>query len=72
MNSGMFGVGLAMTMLLSLQKIAQGTMSVGDLAAVNAMLLQLQIPFNYIGYTYQVFITINITTKHPPPQRHHD
>ena len=66
MNAGMFGVGLAMTMLLSLQKIAQGTMSVGDLAAVNAMLLQLQIPFNYIGYTYQVFITINITTKHPP------
>ena len=50
----MFAIGLAMTMLLSLQKISQGTMSVGDLAAVNAMLLQLQIPFNYIGYTYQV------------------
>ena len=53
----MFGIGLALTMLLSLQKISQGTMSVGDLAAVNAMLLQLQIPFNYIGYTYQVSLS---------------
>ena len=28
-------------------------MSVGDLMAVNASLLQLSIPFNFIGYTYQ-------------------
>ena len=28
-------------------------MSAGDLIAVNAMLLQLSIPFNFIGYTYQ-------------------
>ena len=59
-QSGMFGVGLCLTMLVSLTKIASGAMSVGDLAAVNAMLIQLQIPFNYIGYTYQELRQVSI------------
>lgn len=49
----MFNAGLVLSLFLSLHKVSIGTMSVGDLVAVNAMLLQLQIPFNFLGYTYQ-------------------
>lgn len=49
----MFGSGLTLSLLTALKKVGLGTMSVGDLVAVNSMLLQLAIPFNFIGYTYQ-------------------
>ena len=52
-QSSMFGVGLLASLLLSLFKVAGGSMSVGDMIAVNSILTQLQLPFNFIGYTYQ-------------------
>ena len=48
-----FCSGLTISLLIALQRVSSGLMSVGDLIAVNASLLQLSIPFNFIGYTYQ-------------------
>lgn len=48
-----FCAGLSVMLLTGLQRVKAGTMSIGDLVAVNTMLLQLAIPFNYIGFTYQ-------------------
>lgn len=50
-QSFIFCGGLILSLLLALQKVQRGEMSVGDLIAVNSMLLQLSIPFNYMGYT---------------------
>jgi ABC-type transport system involved in Fe-S cluster assembly fused permease/ATPase subunit len=47
----LFGTGLVISLLVALHKVLQGKMSVGDLVAVNSMLLQLAIPFDFIGYT---------------------
>eukprot|EP01041_Mallomonas_annulata_P010862 gene10862-22680_t len=52
-QASLFCLGLTSSLLLALQRVALGTMSVGDLVAVNGLLLQLSIPFNFIGYTYQ-------------------
>lgn len=47
----MFCGGLTASLLAALSRVQAGTMSVGDLVAVNSMLLQLSIPFNFMGYT---------------------
>lgn len=46
-----FCIGLTSSLLVSLQQVKSGLMSVGDVVAVNSMLLQLSIPFNSMGYT---------------------
>jgi len=52
-QAAMFCVGLTSSLLIALNRVQRGTMSVGDLVAVNSMLLQLSIPFNFMGFTYQ-------------------
>jgi len=47
----LFCAGLTTSLLVGLKKVQRGEMSVGDLVAVNSMLLQLAIPFDFIGYT---------------------
>jgi ABC-type transport system involved in Fe-S cluster assembly fused permease/ATPase subunit len=49
----MFAAGLSASLVLGLRCVVAGTMSVGDLVAVNSLLLQLSVPFNFMGYTYQ-------------------
>jgi len=49
----LFSSGLVLSLLFALKQVTSGKMSVGDLVAVNAMLLQLAVPFNNMGYTYQ-------------------
>lgn len=34
-------------------QVMRGVMSVGEVVAINGLLLQLSVPFNFIGYTYQ-------------------
>lgn len=46
----LFSAGLSATLLIALRRVQAGVMSVGDLVAVNSMLLQLATPFNTIGY----------------------
>jgi ABC-type multidrug transport system fused ATPase/permease subunit len=52
-QAALFCAGLTTSLLIALHKVNKGLMSVGDLVAVNSMLLQLSIPFNFMGYTYQ-------------------
>lgn len=37
----------------SAAQVMRGVMSVGEVVAINGLLLQLSVPFNFIGYTYQ-------------------
>ena len=52
-QAAVFCAGLTSSLLIALRRVGGGSMTVGDLVAVNSMLLQLSIPFNFIGYTYQ-------------------
>ena len=47
----LFCTGLVISLLIALKRVETGRMSVGDLVAVNSLLLQLAIPFDFIGYT---------------------
>jgi len=47
------GVGMALCMGLSARQVMQGTQSLGDFVFINAMLIQLSIPLNFIGFIYR-------------------
>lgn len=47
----LFGVGLSVSLFASLRKLQEGVFSVGDLIAVNGLMLQLAVPFDLLGYT---------------------
>jgi ABC-type transport system involved in Fe-S cluster assembly fused permease/ATPase subunit len=44
-------------------------MSVGEVVAINGLLLQLSVPFNFIGYTYQELRQVSpsspVSSRHP-------
>src|SRR5690606_13734636 len=48
-----FGLGMAAAMGLSAWQVAQGTQTLGDFVFINAMLMQLSIPLNFIGFIYR-------------------
>jgi len=48
-----FSTGLTCIMLLAACKVVSGAMSIGQLVAINGLMMQLAVPFNYIGFTYQ-------------------
>ena len=48
-----FGVGMMAVMLLSAREVAAGTHTIGDFVFVNAMLMQLSVPLNFIGFIYR-------------------
>lgn len=48
-----FGVGMAAVMALSAWEVARGTHTIGDFVFVNAMLMQLSVPLNFIGFIYR-------------------
>ena len=50
-QAAMFCIGLTSSLLIAANRVKMGSMSVGDLVAVNSMLLQLSIPFNFMGFT---------------------
>ena len=56
LNAGqavIFTVGLAVIMMMSVQGIRSGTHSVGDFVLVNAMMIQLYQPLNFMGMVYR-------------------
>ena len=48
-----FGIGMAAVMVMSALAVRDGTQSLGDFVFVNAMLMQLSIPLNFIGFVYR-------------------
>lgn len=52
-QSAILGVGTAVCMVLSARAVLAGTQTVGDFVLINALLLQLAIPLNFIGFIYR-------------------
>ncbi|MEI9411526.1 ABC transporter ATP-binding protein/permease [Mesorhizobium salmacidum] len=48
-----FGVGTVIVMCMSALEVQAGTQSVGDFVFINAMLVQLSVPLNFIGFIYR-------------------
>ncbi len=48
-----FGIGLAIMMLMSARAVMAGEQTIGDFVFINAMLMQLSVPLNFIGFIYR-------------------
>ncbi|MET3560212.1 ATP-binding cassette subfamily B protein [Bartonella japonica] len=48
-----FGIGMTILMLMSAYKVSRGTQTLGDFVFINALLIQLSIPLNFIGSIYR-------------------
>ena len=48
-----FGIGMTIMMVLSAISVKNGTQTIGDFVFINAMLIQLAIPLNFIGSVYR-------------------
>ncbi|MEA1889048.1 MAG: ABC transporter ATP-binding protein/permease [Pseudomonadota bacterium] len=53
MQGLVIAAGVTVMMLMAADQVANGTMTVGDLVMVNAFLLQLFIPLNFLGFVYR-------------------
>lgn len=48
-----FGIGMATMMLMSAREVLNGRQTLGDFVFINALLMQLSIPLNFIGSIYR-------------------
>ena len=48
-----FGLGTAVMMVMSALAVQRGEQTIGDFVFVNALLLQLSVPLNFIGFVYR-------------------
>jgi ABC-type transport system involved in Fe-S cluster assembly fused permease/ATPase subunit len=48
-----FGLGMTAAMWLSALEVMAGTQTIGDFVFINAMLMQLSVPLNFIGFIYR-------------------
>ncbi|AQX21560.1 ATP-binding cassette, subfamily B [Bartonella sp. CDC_skunk] len=48
-----FGIGMTILMLMSAYEVAYATQTLGDFVFINALLMQLSIPLNFIGSIYR-------------------
>ncbi len=51
-QSGIIALGVTLIMVLAARGVVAGEMSIGDLVLVNALMLQLFIPLNFLGIVY--------------------
>ncbi len=52
-QSGIVAIGLALLLWRAAEGVVAGTMTLGDLVLVNAFLIQLSIPLNFLGMVYR-------------------
>ncbi|MDO9417538.1 ABCB family ABC transporter ATP-binding protein/permease [Pararhizobium sp.] len=52
-QSVIFGIGTAVMMVMSAMAVQRGDQSIGDFVFINAMLMQLSVPLNFIGFVYR-------------------
>ncbi|VAW52662.1 Efflux ABC transporter, permease/ATP-binding protein mlr7818 [hydrothermal vent metagenome] len=52
-QGAVIAVGVTLMMIFAAQGVVDGTMTLGDLVLVNAMMLQLFIPLNFLGIIYR-------------------
>ncbi len=52
-QGAIIAVGVTLVMILAADGVVQGNMTIGDLVLVNAFLLQLFIPLNFLGVVYR-------------------
>ncbi|MES9971521.1 MAG: ABC transporter ATP-binding protein/permease [Candidatus Thiodiazotropha sp.] len=52
-QGGITAVGVTCIMILAANSVVQGNMTIGDLVLVNAFMLQLFIPLNFLGMVYR-------------------
>jgi ABC-type transport system involved in Fe-S cluster assembly fused permease/ATPase subunit len=48
-----FGIGMTIVMAMTAMEVMAGTQTVGDFVFINAMLMQLSVPLNFIGFIYR-------------------
>ena len=48
-----FGIGTLIMLVMSTLAVQNGTQTIGDFVFINAMLMQLSIPLNFIGFVYR-------------------
>ncbi len=52
-QSGVIATGIAAVVLLAVQKVMAGAMSVGDLVLINAYIIQVCMPLNTLGFVFR-------------------
>lgn len=52
-QGAIISIGITIIMLMAGQGIASGAMTIGDLVLVNAFLIQLYLPLNFLGFVYR-------------------
>lgn len=52
-QSAILGVGIMICMAMSAIAVSNGTQTIGDFVMINALLMQLSIPLNFIGFVYR-------------------
>ncbi|WP_019170566.1 ABCB family ABC transporter ATP-binding protein/permease [Pseudaminobacter salicylatoxidans] len=52
-QGAIFGAGMAVAMWMSAREVMAGTQNIGDFVFINAMLMQLSVPLNFIGFIYR-------------------
>ncbi len=48
-----FGIGMTIIMIMSALEVQAGRQTLGDFVFINAMLMQLSVPLNFIGFVYR-------------------
>jgi ATP-binding cassette, subfamily B, heavy metal transporter len=48
-----FGIGMTAMMVMSAMAVQRGDQTIGDFVFINAMLMQLSVPLNFIGFVYR-------------------
>jgi ABC-type transport system involved in Fe-S cluster assembly fused permease/ATPase subunit len=51
-----FSTGMAICMVMSARGVIAGTQTIGDFVLINALLMQLSIPLNFIGFIYREIV----------------